>query len=107
MNVGWLSFLVAALAVWRVTHLLVREDGPWNVLSRLRSFVGKLLDCFYCFSLWVAVPAALWFRPATLGDFAILWLGLSGSACLLERTAPEPVVIEHLPESHKQGPGDP
>src|SRR5690606_6645885 len=56
--------LLGVLAVWRVTHLLQAEDGPWDVVVRLRraagaGFFGRLLDCFYCLSLWVALPAAL------------------------------------------------
>lgn len=101
MNVGFVPFLIAALAVWRFTHLLVHEDGPWNLIARVRRLPGRLLQCFYCFSLWVAVPAALWFRPAPL-DFVVLWLALSGVACLLERAVPETVVIEHLPDQPKQ-----
>lgn len=55
----WL--LIGALAVWRLTHLLYGEDGPWNLLARLRYFVGQgfwgnLMDCFYCLSLWIALP---------------------------------------------------
>ena len=49
---------LAILATWRVTHLLSSEDGPGDVIFHLRaklgsSFAGKLMDCFYCLSLWV------------------------------------------------------
>ena len=45
-------FLVGALATWRVTHLLVEEDGPADLVFRLREragdgWVGQALDCFY------------------------------------------------------------
>jgi hypothetical protein len=48
-----------ALATWRVTHLLAKEDGPANLVIRLRArlgdgFAGKLMDCFNCLSIWVA-----------------------------------------------------
>jgi hypothetical protein len=101
MNGGFLKFLLAALAVWRVSQLLAREDGPWDILARVRRFGGRLFDCFYCLSLWVAIPAALWFRTS-LADSVILWLALSGAACLLDRLTPEPVVIEHLPTAAVQ-----
>jgi hypothetical protein len=47
--------LLGILAVWRITHLLNAEDGPWEVVVRLRriageGFWGQLLDCFYCLS---------------------------------------------------------
>lgn len=56
-------FLLASIATWRITHLLQAEDGPWDVLVKLRalagdSVFGKLLDCFYCLSLWMALPFA-------------------------------------------------
>jgi len=81
--------LVGALSVWRVTHLLQGEDGPWDIVVRLRRLVGegfwgKLLDCFYCLSLWVAAPFA-WLCGDTWGERLLLWLALSGAAILLER----------------------
>lgn len=103
MKADIFSFLLAALAVWRVSHLLAREDGPGNLFVRLRrslgaGFWGSLLDCLYCLSLWIAVPFALLFRPS-LAEFVIYWLALSGAACLLDRLAVQPVVIEPLPEA--------
>jgi hypothetical protein len=82
-------FIVAALAVWRMTHLLSREDGPAGLVARLRETLGagfsaSLFGCFYCLSLWVALPFALAFRQSVV-DTILLWLGLSGAACLLER----------------------
>ena len=61
MKFYWL--VVGMLAVWRVTHLLQAEDGPWDVVVRLRQavgngFWGKLLDCFHCLSVWIAAPAS-------------------------------------------------
>lgn len=97
----WLRFVLAVLAVWRITHLLAREDGPWDRVARLREragdgFWGGLLDCFYCLSLWVALP----FSPLLASDWpgrGLYWLALSGAAVLLERSrsgAVEPLIIE-------------
>jgi hypothetical protein len=85
-----LRFLLAALATWRVTHLLANEDGPGDVVFHLRrslgaSWIGGLMDCFACLSFWVAVPAAL-FVTAQPVTWAVTWLALSGAACLLQRT---------------------
>lgn len=82
-------FVLGSLAVWRVTHLLNAEDGPFDVIVRLRTLAGggaagKLLDCFYCLSLWVAIPFALLLGD-TLKQQALLWLALSGAAGLLQR----------------------
>jgi Protein of unknown function (DUF1360) len=83
------SLAVGALATWRLTHLFVEEDGPGSVVVRLRasagdSLVGELLDCFYCTSIWVAVPVAVAVAPRPR-EFPLAWLALSGAACLLEQ----------------------
>ena len=93
---------MAVLATWRVTHLVGYEDGPWDVIVRLRrraggGFFGKLMDCFYCSSLWVSAAAAFALRPR-LRDWVLLWLAISGAACLLNRLGHEPVLIERLRE---------
>jgi hypothetical protein len=83
-------FCLAALATWRLAHLVAYEDGPGNAIASARaragaSLVGELMDCFYCLSLWAAAP----FAPAVAGrrrDAPIVWLALSGAACLLQRT---------------------
>lgn len=53
-------FLPGMLSVWRITHLLHTEDGPWDLVVCLRrragnGFGGQLLDCFYCTSLFFAL----------------------------------------------------
>jgi hypothetical protein len=81
--------LLGVLCVWRVTHLIQAEDGPWNVMAGLRraaggGLFGQLMDCFYCLSLWVSAPLA-WSLGTTLTEQALLWPALSGAAILLER----------------------
>lgn len=87
MDIYWL--MLGVLAVWRVTHLLQAEDGPWELVARLRrragqGFWGKLLDCFNCLSLWVALLPA-WLIGSGWKERLFLWLALSGGAILLER----------------------
>jgi hypothetical protein len=47
-------------------------------------FWGKLLDCFYCLSVWVAAPIALLIGQ-NWPERAFLWPSLSAGAMLLER----------------------
>jgi hypothetical protein len=88
------SFLLGALAVWRVTHLLNAEDGPFEILERVRRRFGQgmlrsLFDCFYCLSLWVALAFVFAFGE-TWRMSLLLWPALSAAAILLERiTNPE------------------
>jgi hypothetical protein len=98
---NWLRFVLAVLATWRITHLLASEDGPGDLIVRFRttlgnSWAGKLLDCFYCLSLWIAAPAALFVSRDWL-ERLVSWLAISGGACLLERAFKEAVVVEALP----------
>jgi hypothetical protein len=92
MSIYWL--VLGTLGTWRVTHLLAREDGPWNAIARLRRAAtarwwSDLLDCFYCLSLWVAAPVAL-LIGAEWSERVLLWLALSGGAILIERAIPDP-----------------
>jgi len=86
-TISSIDFILCVLAVWRITHLVTDEDGPFDIVVRFRKlfgqgFWGNLLDCFYCLSLWVSMPFAF-----ALGnnwtDGIIIWLALSGGACLL------------------------
>ena len=82
-------FIIVLLAVWRVTHLVQAEDGPFDLVFKLRKFAGngffgKLMDCFYCCSMWVALPAGLYLGSGWLQKI-LLWLALSGGAILLEK----------------------
>ena len=83
------GLILGVLAVWRITHLLNAEDGPGEIVVRIRilagsGFWGELLDCFYCLSAWIAAPFAL-FLGEKPGERMLLWPALSAGAILLER----------------------
>ena len=119
----WPRLVLASLATWRLAHLLAHEDGPWDLIARAstalgRSRWGRMLDCFYCLSLWVAAPMALWVVPGLgiddIGSAAMVWLALSGAACLCEslceRVSGPEVEVQALPEEaalkSQKGEGD-
>ncbi len=88
---GWLDPLLAVLATWRVNHLVAREDGPFDIVTRCRiaagtGRLGRLMDCPYCLSLWVSVPFAAWLA-SDWGHGLALWLAISGGACLVEQVS--------------------
>jgi hypothetical protein len=96
------TLALGVLAVWRLTHLLYAEDGPWHVFAHVRrmaaaGFWGELLDCFYCLSVWVALPIALLLAPGWREGLA-LWLGLSGGAIIIERATSRPAVYIEDPK---------
>lgn len=71
----WLVAVILCAAAWRVTHLLMYEDGPFLVMRRIRAATGVLhskddgkpiahpegnvFACFLCLSIWVSVAMAL------------------------------------------------
>ena len=90
----WL--VLAILGVWRVTHLLHAEDGPADVFVRLRNalgsnMAGKAFACFYCLSLWTALPVAIWLGQ-TWGERILMWLATSAGGILLERVTAPPAL---------------
>ncbi len=103
-------FAIASLATWRLTHLLAEEDGPADLVVRIRarlgrSRAGEAMDCFYRMSVWVAAPLSLMVarRPRQV---PAVWLALSGAACLIERLAkaPEAVAAAGLDGAESAGP---
>ena len=113
-NISLALLLAGTLAVWRLTHLLWGEDGPFDLLVRLRraagtSFMGRLMDCFYCLSLWVAAPVA-WLLGASWKERTLLWLSFSGGAVLVERitsnsVSSQPIWRETFPTNNSLNEG--
>lgn len=61
--------ILVGLGAWRLSAMLVYEDGPWDVFARLRQRAGivpgeingfwaLLLSCIWCTSIWVG--SGLW-----------------------------------------------
>lgn len=88
-----LNIVLRMLAIWRLSNMLVEEDGPGQILRKFRELTGIEHDkggnkvlwndytplyCVYCTSVWVA--GALWFAPSWI----IRLLALSGGAILID-----------------------
>lgn len=93
------------LAAWRLAHLIVHEDGPWDVFVRLRYLAGvrwivqqgasgpeplrvattslaRGLTCLWCVSVWTAALLR-WRRLEWLKGV----LAVSAGAVLLDEAA--------------------
>jgi hypothetical protein len=86
MRVNIFDLIIAALAVWRVSNMVKREHGPWDIFIRIReklgdSMLGKLIDCPYCSSVWIAPMV---FIPGA--RFVVICLAISAMAIILEVT---------------------
>lgn len=83
------EYLILVVAVWRLTHLICSEDGPFDLIFRLRklagnSFFGKLMDCFYCLSIWTGLALAL-YAGKGIPEVILLTFFNSGAAILIEK----------------------
>jgi hypothetical protein len=104
MEACFYRLVLGFLGVWRITHLLAAEDGPWDLSVRLRraagsGFWGKLLD-----SLWVAMPFAAVLGSSWL-ERGLCWLGFSAAAILLEKSTarrePKPGPVQYFEDEPK------
>jgi len=93
--------ITLTLVVWRLTSLLVREDGPFDVFAKLRMFLGVRFNqasqmygvnvlsrgiiCFWCCSMWVSLAVALFASySVNIHTFIAAVLVLSSLAILLD-----------------------
>ncbi len=102
----WFRFILASLLTWRITHLIALEDGPGDMIVSIRmrvgnGFLGSLMDCFYCLSLWVAAPSAL-LLTRSIYEWPLAWLALSAMACLLERIGNQTSSTQSVQEGAKR-----
>lgn len=86
----WFSFILALLAVYRVSHLLTQEDGPFDLFSTLReklgqaTWVGRGAACLLCVSFWLsALPA--FYLARTYVEFALYWGGIAGGVLVIRK----------------------
>jgi hypothetical protein len=83
------KYIILIVVVWRLTHLIGSEDGPFDLIIKLRraagdSFLGKLMDCFYCLSIWIGLLAAS-STAANFNELVLLTLYYSGGSIVLEK----------------------
>lgn len=80
-----ITFSLSVLAVYRVSYMLVNEDGPVDVFSKLREWVGqgtwigRGFHCILCVSVWFSAIPAL-FMPHI---FILDWLAISGAVLII------------------------
>lgn len=54
-----LSFIISSLATYRLTRLIIAEEGPFSLMQRLResadedAWIGRGLACPWCLSFWL------------------------------------------------------
>jgi hypothetical protein len=89
-----LDFVCLGFATWRLSSLLTRSQGPWQIFERIRArldpdglrtpgSLGELVTCLWCMSVWVAT--LLWLLPIEVSYV----LAASGAAMWLDQLMPE------------------
>lgn len=101
-----LDFVLGALAIWRLSSLLHRERGPFDIFYRLRvligvkhsdgmlddvfpdTYLGQMFACIWCLSVNVAI---LWTAAYAIWPAGCRWaslpLALSALGLLVEKHA--------------------
>ena len=95
-----LDLALVALAVWRVAHMIAREDGPFDVFHRWHLHVGavktaagfwtadrswpKFWICPLCQSVWLAVLFLALYGAHPWLTWTLTALAVSGAASALE-----------------------
>jgi hypothetical protein len=70
----YFNIIALVLSVWRITEIVITQDGPFSVFKRLRPR-WKVLQCPFCFSVWAsAIGVFLYhFFPCVNWIFALSW----------------------------------
>lgn len=87
------QLIIGGLAVWRISHGLVKQNGPLMAFARLRAYLAKkqkrsgglfdMVSCVSCASMFIALVAAL--GPSySFATWLMYTLALSAVATLLE-----------------------
>lgn len=96
-----LELLILVMATWRLTSLLVWEDGPFDMFAKLRQFLGVRYDetsqpygsnwlakgvlCPACASVWFGIFWAAMYLLWQDSVWIALPLALSAGAIVMER----------------------
>lgn len=111
MEILWLWLFMAILATFRLAELLVNEEGPGEVFSRLRMLTGMydydedghryqnanalqktlggVLGCVFCAGVWCALLATAvlgvtYGAQLNLLFYVVFWLATAGGQAVLE-----------------------
>lgn len=87
----WLAFVVAALAVYRLSKMIAEDRGPFDLLLKLRNhftgedWISDGIRCHKCLSFWFGWIAAIPLPWTWWPEYVLLALALSGATLMLEK----------------------
>lgn len=83
------TILLCALATYRLTRIILMEDGPFDLVLKLRgvadpdatTWIGKGLRCPWCISFWLG-PVVVYAATYTAGLIVVAGLACSAVTSL-------------------------
>jgi hypothetical protein len=95
IDLSLLQLIILIPATWRLSYMLVSEDGLFDMFDHLRRVANRtpldgLFACIYCMSVWVSAVhlALVLLTPPDLLPVVWLylyWLAISGGVSLAHR----------------------
>lgn len=87
-----LKVVLAILATYRLTVLLCTDEGPFEIMTRVRNFLAPytaLLSCSHCTGVWCAMFCAsmiIFKFPSEyrFNDMILLVFGIAGGQSFME-----------------------
>lgn len=86
-----LKIILIILGVFRISHLIVYEMGPFDIFSKLRGLIVKNIktawivegfNCVLCISFWLSAIGAF-FVSFDFSDYFIRWFGIAGAVAII------------------------
>lgn len=95
------ALLILGFATWRVSSLLVSEEGPFSVLAKFRFIIGvrydelsrpigtnviaDLFTCVWCASVWIGLFfAVIWYINNDIAIIIALPFAISSLAIIID-----------------------
>lgn len=89
---------LAILVSYRITDLIVLDDGPFDIFKKIREEIGKfaaihksarglgkLINCPFCLGVWISgLSSLLVFFPSIPGDIFLIVIGIAGGQALMD-----------------------
>lgn len=95
----WFGLVLSILAVYRISYLVAKEDGPFDLFMRIRhktdsfdppsDWIGRGMRCILCISFWLSlIPAVGLFRGDVM-EIISGWFGIAGGVLVLYKVFDE------------------
>ena len=84
----WMALLLSVLAVYRLSYLIAKEDGPFDLFGILRGKIGQEkwfgrgLNCVLCISFWLSFLPAFWLFWGRPVNIIVSWFGIAGAVLI-------------------------